>query len=252
MVSLTMVSLKRFSNRLLLSLFAGIFVFPSPVFAETLLPFKATFNVRVFGFNVGEARQSLSCRQQNCLLTSEASPPNWAQRFINESAKEQIHLIQNDHEFKWLKYKKFLTRHYDDHTEHKTYTLVRDETNKHIHYVEENKNWPLRSLIYDPISIAYAIQYRILNHLPLDNLYLQDDKVQQKIIFSTQNKSDEIDLDFKDELQTKRFEFHNDKMSIKLWLVPEMAYFPGQIEVENKTEKRTITLELNRVPDFSN
>lgn len=221
-------------------------------YARTLLPFKATFDVRVFGFNVGEAHQAMTCQQQNCLLTSEASPPKWAQRFINESAKEQIHLIQTDHEFKWLKYKKFLTRRYDDHTEHKTYTLVRDEQHKRIHYLETDKSWPIHPLVYDAISIAYAVQYRVLNHLPLDNLYLQDDKVQQKITFSTKNKPDEIDLEFKDGLQTRRFEFHNDKMSIKLWLVPEMAYFPGQIKVENKVEDRTITLELNRVPDFSN
>ncbi|MBN2607459.1 MAG: DUF3108 domain-containing protein [Thiotrichales bacterium] len=239
-------------RHLTLTLLACLTLFSAPSHAETLYPFKATFNVRVFGFNVGEAKQSLSCQQQNCLLTSEASPPKWAQRFINESAIEKIKLIQNDKEFKWLEYKKYLTRHYDDHTEHKTYTLVRDDKRHRVHYVEENKNWPLHKLVYDTISIAYAIQYRVRNHLPLKDMYFQDDKVQQKILFSVTNQPDEIDLDFKDELQTKRFEFHNDKMSVKLWLVPEIRDFPGQIEIENKAEKRTITLELNRVPDFSN
>lgn len=234
------------------SILLGLYLLSINAHAAQLLPFKATFDIRVFGFNVGEAVQSLSCQQQKCILKSEASPPKWAQRFINEAAKEQITLTQNDHEFKWLEYKKFLTRHYDDHTEHKTYTLVRDETKHQIHYLEGKKSWPSHKLVYDTISIAYAIQYRVLNHLPLNDLYLQDEKVQQKIHFDTQNQKDEIDLKFKDDLQTRRFEFHNAKMSAKLWLVPDINYFPGQIEIENKEKDRTITLELNRIPDFIN
>lgn len=216
--------------------------------AAELPSFNATFNVIAFGFNIGEAKQSMKCEASKCEITSIASPPKWAQAFINESAIEKVQLKQTEQQLKWLQYKKFLTRRYKDHTEHKTYTLIRNEKTHQIDYLEGNKHWPEQKQVYDVISLAYGIQYQIINQRPLDNLYFQDDKSQQKLVFSVKNADDEIVLDFNEEVQTKRFEFHNGKIAVKLWLIPELNWFPGQIEIENKAEDRTITLELNKIP----
>lgn len=243
-------SLSRNNSKLLLYkslLFWVVCCFPLLSQAKSLPDFSASFDVRVLGFKVGQAHHRMQCHNSDCLLTSEAKPPKWAQRFINESAVEKIKLSQQLGEFKWLEYKKYLTRRYEDRTEEKTYTIIRDEANKRIVYQEKNKVWPVQTHVYDVISLAYAIQFRLINQQPLKDLFLQSDKSQQQITFKKQNLSDEIDLPIEDELQTKRFDFHNDKISAKLWLIPKMNYFPGQIEIENKENDRTIVLELDKL-----
>jgi hypothetical protein len=98
--------------------------------------------------------------------------------------------------------------------------------------------------------MAYGIQYQVINQRPIDNIYLQDDKIQQKITFSTINESDEIDLPFEEAVQTKLFAFHNGKIEAELWLLPELNYFPARIVILNKDEDRKIELELNHKPTF--
>lgn len=227
---------------------ATLLLMPIRTEAVTLPDFKATFDVKVLGFTVGQAHQQMQCHQAHCVLKSEAKPPKWARRFINESAVETVHLQQSDTEFKWMEYKKFLTRHYDDKTVQKTFTLVRNEAEDYIEFVETNRTWPMQKDVYDVISMAYAIQFKVLNQQPLDTLYLQDDKIQERFKFTQQNRKDEIDLDFEDEVQTRLFAFHNGKIDAKLWLMPDLNYFPVRIIILNKSEDRKIELELNRKP----
>lgn len=226
------------------------------VFAENtpLKNFKASFDVRVLGFTIGEAFQEMQCRDQQCELKSQAVPPSWARRWINEEAIEVIQLNQSEQGLKLQEYKKYLTRHYDDKTIKKTFTIQRQEAQNRFQYLEENKNFPLKDQAFDVISLAYAIQYHVINNLPLNNLYLQDEKIQQKLIFSETAKDDSLYFEFAEtmgddgELSVKRFAFSNDKIAAKLWLIPSLNYFPGQIEIYNKIEDRTIKLELNNRP----
>ncbi|MDG4812508.1 DUF3108 domain-containing protein [Hydrogenovibrio sp. 3SP14C1] len=227
---------------LLISLWSSI------VSAEQLPNFSASFDIRVLGFHIGQAQQEMTCEGKQCLLTSKAEPPGWARKFINESTVEKIRLRQTDNQLKWLQYKKFLTRHYDDKTINKTYTLVRKEKLDKVEYIEKSQFWPNQKHLYDVISMAYGIQFQVLNKKPLDNLYLQDDKVQQKINFTVNNKDDEIDLPFQDDAQTKLFAFHNGKIDAQLWLMPKLNYFPVRIIILNKEEDRKIELELNHKP----
>lgn len=244
--------MNRLSNRFCCNLISALFLtlllgLSSTSMAKPLRPFKAVFDVNVFSFKVGNAYHEMTCKKQHCLISSVAEPPKWAKRFINESAIEKIEINQSNGGFKWQRYTKYLTRRYDDRTEKKTYTLVVDEGKGQIDYLEKGKSWPLQENVYDMISMAYGIQHRILNKKTLDSIYLQDDKSQQKIRFTTQNEAEELDLPIGDELQTQRFEFHNDKIAAKLWLIPEMDYFPGRIEIDNKEQDRTIVLELNKL-----
>lgn len=222
--------------------------------AATLKDFNATFDVRVFGFTIGEVTQKFKCSQddQLCQLSSEAIPPKWAKRFINESAIEKIQLHQTEEHFTLLEYKKYLTREYDDRTENKTYTIQRETTPKaQLRYLEKDQTWPDQALAFDMISIAYAIQYQVLNQRPLDNFYLQDEKEQQAIVFTKSFVKDELEPDFADKpLTALRFEFSNAKIAAKLWLLPQEQYFPGKIEILNKEEDRRIILEINKRPKF--
>lgn len=225
---------------------------------QPLKSFKASFDVRVLGFAIGEAFQEMQCHDQHCELKSKAVPPSWARRWINEEAIEVIQLNQSEEGLRLQEYKKYLTRHYDDKTIKKTYTIQRQQTNNRFQYLEGDKSFPLKDSAFDVISLAYAIQYHIINHLPLNDLYLQDEKIQQKLAFSQIAKDDSLYFEFAEdmgddgELSVKRFAFSNDKIAAKLWLIPSLNYFPGQIEIYNKTEDRTITLELNKKPKLKN
>lgn len=217
--------------------------------ALPLKNFDVEFDVRVLGFKVGTAYQNLHCDAEgNCLLTSEAKPPSWARRFINEESIEKTRLKQTKTDLTWLEYKKYLTRHYDDETIHKTYTLVRNPDKKQIDFLEEKKHWPEQKHVYDMISMAYGVQFMVLTKQSLDNLYLQDDKVQQRFRFTTKFEDDEIELPFEEEAQTKLFEFHNGKIDAQLWLMPSLNYFPVRIIILNKEEDRKIELELKKQP----
>jgi len=245
-----MRGLKLFTSyfRLKASVFFLMTLCSSIVAAEQLPDFSASFDIRVLGFHIGEAHQEMTCEGKQCLLTSKAEPPGWARQFINESAIEKIRLQQTNDQLKWLQYKKFLTRYYDDKTIHKTYTLVRKENLNKVEYLEKNQFWPNQKHLYDVISMAYGIQFQVLNKKPLNNLYLQDDKIQQKMNFTANNEDDEIDLPFQDDAQTKLFAFHNGKIDAQLWLMPKLNYFPVRIIILNKEEDRKIELELNHKP----
>jgi len=225
-----------------------ISIFASAAKSQPLPEFKAHFDIWVMGFNIGEAEHKLSCQQQDCELTSIAEPPGWVKRFINESAVEKIKIQQSPTEYKWLAYKKFLTRRKSGDTINKTETLVRDLENNQIQYLEEQRAWPNPKQVYDVISITYGIQFLVVNGKPLTDLYLQDTKGQQKLKFSTLAKSEKISLAFKGRAQTKRYDFHNDKIDAKLWLMPSLNHFPVRIIVFNKETDRKIELELNQKP----
>ena len=125
---------------------------------------------------------------------------------------------------------------------------MRKEKLNKVEYIEKNKSWPNQKHLYDVISMAYGIQFQVLNKKPLTDLYLQDDKIQQKMNFTAKNEDDEIDLPFQDEAQTKLFAFHNGKIDAQLWLMPKLNYFPVRIIILNKEEDRKIELELNHKP----
>lgn len=235
------------------TILAGLFAVVLSGFAslskgQSLPEFKAQFDIWVMGFNIGEAQHKMTCQQQDCLLTSVAEPPGWVKRFINESAVEKIKIKQSETDFKWLSYKKFLTRRKSGDTINKTETLVRNQANNQIEFIEEQRSWPNPEQVYDVISIAYGLQFLVLNEKPLDDIYLQDTKGQQKLRFSTLAKPETLDLPFNYRAKTQRYHFHNDKIDAKLWLMPSLNYFPVKMIVLNKDTDRKIELELNQKP----
>ncbi len=234
---------------------ACLFVLLSPAHAGSintpLKNFNAVFDVRVFGFNIGDTSHKMKCQENLCQLTSEATPSRWARRWINEETVEVIQLDQSNNDIKLLEYKKYLTRHIDAQSIQKTTTIQRDLKNNQLHFIEGQKTFNPKPHAFDLISLAYAIQYLVINQQPLNSLFLQDDKNQQKIVFSEVFKEHKIYLDFSGHIASQRFSFSNDKISAKLWLIPELNHFPGKIEVHNKETDRKITLELQKKPNFN-
>lgn len=223
-----------------------LLTFPFYAFAKPLENFKAVFDVDVYGFTVGKATQTFHCDTESkpCLLTSRAKPSGWMQRFINESAVEKITLHQTDNQLQWIQYHKSLTRRYDDRTEHKTITLKKQPKIKQITFIEQQKHWPIQDKVFDEISISYAIQHAMLNKQPLKDFYLQGDKQQQKLNIYIDETDEIIDLPFEEYLNTTLIVFKSDNIDARVWLLNDYQYFPGRIEITNKENDKTITLEL--------
>ncbi len=228
------------------------FSFVSSSQAVELSPFQATFNVKIFGMTLGEVKQSLSCDylqpRRNCLLTSTAIPPSWAERFINESAIEKIWFTQTSSTLNWQKYQKYLTRRYDDRTEKKIITFIKKPETNQIIFIEKDKAWPLQTKVFDEISVIYALQHALLNKQPLNGFYVQGDKEQRAISTRIKSTHKEIDLPFGDDVETTLIEFENSKIVAKIWFINIDRYFPGRIEITDKKEDRTVTLELQELP----
>lgn len=220
---------------------------PSTAIAKKIPNFDAEFKVKVFYFTVGSAYQSFHCQGEECVLRNQAKPPKWAQKYINESVKEQITIRQTEDVFSWQHYTKHLTRTYKDKPSRQIHTeLVREE--EQIKMVEKpDKFWPAREGAFDIVSFAYALQYAVLNRNSIRDFYIQDDKTQDKFKLKKKFDTEELDLPIEDEIETERFEFRNGKINAELWLAPKWDFFPVQIKVEDKEKDRTITLELSKL-----
>ncbi len=213
-----------------------------------LKSFNAVFDVHVFGFNIGDTVHKMQCKDDICNLSSQAIPSRWARGLVNEEVKETIKLDQSNNDLRLLEYKRVLTRNRDGQTTQRTFTVQRDLKNNLFHVAEKQKTFDAPPHAFDMISISYAIQYLVLNNMPLNSLFLQDRKSQEKVVFSEEFIKDEINLRFAEYIATKRFSFSNDKVIATLWLIPELNYFPGQIRVYNKEKQRAVTLKLQSKP----
>ena len=228
--------------------------------ADWMLPnFKAEFDVQFIGFNIGTAHQNFTCQLSRCTLRSEAKPEGLVAMFINEASVETIQIEQTPNHFLWLSYHKTLTRHKSDRTLIKKIDLVRK--NDQILYLQAKPNhpaqWPASDHVYDAISLAYAITYRLANHQPLLPLQLQDEKGQYPLKLLT-HKEDDIELPWlDDEVKAHYLKLDSTQAAIQLWILQDphtlngFKAFPAIIEVYNKQTEKTVRLALKSSPHSS-
>ncbi len=218
--------------------------------AQTLpTSFDADFAVYVLGFNIGTIKQQMRCEHNNCTLTNDASPPDWAKRFINESSFETIRLQVEAQSLTWLSYHKALTRRYDDETKQiNTHLLAEDNR---VYYPEKDLAWPKPAYVFDMISLAYALQFYAQLSSDLPAFVLQDEQRQQALNFTTQAKHTQTHLNYKSDMNARLYEWNTDDFDVKVWLIEELNLFPGRIEVLNKREDRRIRLSLEQPPRYN-
>ena len=217
-------------------------------FAQKLPEFKASFSVEALGMTLGEAKQSFSCMAEKCTLTSDAKPSGLAALFSSDSSHESVELINTDKELIWQQYTKIGTRVKDGKSKQKTTTLIRDTQSDQISYAQKNRSWPNQAKVYDALSLAYAIQYAVLNEQSLQDFYLQDTSFQDKLLLKQKPTIDSIELSRTNKsFSALKYEFSSEHTQIELWLLPNYSYFPGKIRVVNHHQK-TITLTLAELP----
>ncbi len=221
---------------------------------QTLPDFKAEFSVQFLGFSLGTAYQSFHCQQTQCILTSQAKPEGLVARFVNEATVETIKVQQNH--FRWLSYHKTLTRHKSGKIIIKNMDLVREDNR--VIYLQSGPNhpkqWPASDNVYDTISLAYAIAYRLSNHQPIMPLLLQDEKGQYPLKLLA-NEKDRIELPWlDDEVNARYLKLDSTQATIRLWIVENgvlpkpFQAFPATIEVYNKQTHKTVELNLQSPP----
>lgn len=228
---------------------AGI-LFTSQALAGPSQNFNAEFAVRLMGFNVGTVQQKMHCEANICTLTSEAEPPWWAKRFINESTYETTKILTENNQFRWLSYHKELTRHHDDRTQHIKTDLIADLEKDLIQSPQKELSWPGSPYAYDIMSIAYALQFYTLNGEPTPPLVLQEEKQQTQVEFNVANQTTKTHLNYKSNVKARYYEWTTDTQEIKVWLIKDLNFFPGRIEVNNTQAKRRVILALDKPPHF--
>lgn len=221
---------------------------PFTIQAATIPDFNARFEVHAFGIKLGTSEQRFQCRNDACSLKALAAPSGLASWFVNEKTDETVELTQNNKHFTWQRYLKKSGPDLD-HPK-KTVEFVR-QTNGRVFYVEKERSWQAHSGVYDMVSIAYALQYRRLNQLSLDGLYLQDTHDQEKLKITPLKSNTNLDLaDPEATVHSETFTFETSKAKVKIWLIKTHQYFPGRIEVYNKEKDKTITLLLEELPEI--
>lgn len=230
----------------------SFFVLSHPISAQVnpSQNFNAEFAVRLMGFNVGIVQQKMRCQMDTCTLTSEAEPPWWARRFINESTFETSKISTKNNQFRWLSYHKDLSRRHDDRTQKIEVDLIANLENNRIAFQQKDLDWPGSPYAYDIMSIAYALQFYALNGEPTPPLVLQEEKQQSLVKFDTANQKTKIHLNYKSDMKARYYEWTTDTQEIKVWLIEDLNFFPGRIEVNNIEAKRRVVLTLDKPPQF--
>ena len=223
---------------------------PITSFAVPIADFNATFNVYALGMKLGVSKHTLRCEQTDCTLKAISKPKGLAKLLLNESSEETIKLQQTDNQLTWLSYQKDYGKDLSNPKEFKTETYyLNDQIPAEIVNPDKQLSWPVKAQVYDSISLAYAVQFNVLNEKPLNALYLQDRKRQQPLLLKEAFTEKSLKLDNGHVIpKSELFQFETQQAKVKVWLLPKHDYFPARIEVYNIKKDKTLTLVLQEPP----
>lgn len=232
--------------------FIVLSVLSTTVSAKNLEDFSARFNVQVAGFNLGQGTHKMTCIEGKCTLKSAARPSGFIRNFFKDELYETSQFIQNKQSIQWLSYRKREVKFKRGEQRETNMTLKVVEDN--ILLLETDKQFPKQDFVYDPMSIAYVMQWLRLNNQPrilFDGLILQTEKQQLPIHFTEFAQPISKGFDFAEQTLTgEKYRFQSDKIDVELWLVKRFNWFPAKINITRKDKNRTITLNLASPPKF--
>ena len=242
---------------------------PLPAWATSALPdFHATYRVYALGMQLGESRQQFHCQQNTCTLKAKTFPTGMAKLFTDETLEETSTLIHQARQLQWQTY---LKKKFSGGKLKKTVTLKRE--NDHVRYVEKNRQFPLRQHLYDLLSLPVALSFYLQQHpdaLP-DRLYAQDNNWQDALTIVERAQKDHYTFGdtrpglSSDETLPVTEDSHNDDRAVRalrytldmpharvrIWLMPDHAMLPAQVEIYRKDDRHTLTLKLAEPPHLS-
>lgn len=240
-----------------IKLFIGFFLitlsFAHSSQAETLTNFQADFEVQALGMTLGKAKHHFTCHGADCTLTSSAKPSGLAALMSSDSSQETISLHQTADHLQWLAYNKVGKTEKQGKPIEKQRKLILNPLDNTISSYKNQrlkKQWPATAKTYDAVSLAYAIQFAVLNQQPLTDFVLQDIAFQDSLKLVATEPQQPLELPFLDDsIEANKYQFSSQHTQITLWLVPTLKYFPSKIQIINHNDK-TITLHLAEPPKF--
>ncbi|WP_044409548.1 DUF3108 domain-containing protein [Thiomicrospira microaerophila] len=231
-----------------LLLFAYLTLLFSPQ-AHSLQPFSATFKVEALGIHIGYAEHQLRCQDTLCELTSNATPIGLARRLIGEQSHETSTLELNQHHLSWLSYDAIIKKMRNQSIKEQ-FNLQLDKESHHIINVQRNQTWEYTHDTFDTLSMAYALQHRLIHQQPINNMILQEEKQQRPLSFIPQTLGT-LNTPFQARLITRHFIADAADYRVSVWLAPELNFFPVQVEIYDKKRRRGLMLSLNERPDYT-
>lgn len=235
---------------------AGLVALAAPPASAAPWPnFQAQFNVKVYGIHIGQVHQAWSCQAQQCTLTTQAAPPQWAQAWINEKTHERSTLHIQNQTLVWQGHTQTLTRTHDDGRTQQTHRLVRQPEKDRVLYLEKNRAFDLKPALFDQNALAYALAYLAQKHpqnpdFRWPTFWLQSKDKQRALALIQKGVPKRLDLPFEAAAQTLYYKLQGDGIQIELWLHPKRRYFPVKIIIQSDTNDRTVHLQLNKAPDY--
>ena len=231
----------------------AIILFMPAAHSTELQGFNAKFKVEALGMTLGLAKQSMRCKDNTCVLKSDAKPSGFAAMLSSDHSSESVTLIQKDHQLNWLSYEKlgFTKKHGQDYIK-KESMLLQPETEQVQAFKNEKlrQTWPAKSNTFDSLSLAYAIQHAQLNKLNLDSFVLVDSKFQDALTITKDTKFVKIALaETGDSVEAEKYNIESEHTKIDLWLLPKYNHFPGKIRIVNQDDQ-TITFTLAEPPKY--
>jgi hypothetical protein len=220
-----------------------------PVQAKSLQPFSATFKVEALGMHIGYAEHQLRCQGTSCELTSDATPTGLARHLIGEKSHEKSFIELNQQQLSWKSYQNTIKRLRNQSIKDQ-FTLELDMETNQIINAERNQNWEYSLDTFDSLSMAYALQHRLLHQQPLTHMILQEEKQQRQLNFIAQTVSS-LNTPFQSRLATHYYIANADDYRVSVWLAPELNFFPVQVEIYDKKRRRGFILSLDQHPDFN-
>lgn len=229
-------------------------MFTQTVKSAELTNFNAEFHVKVAGFNLGTGTHKFNCQQHICTLESSAKPSGFVRNFFKDELYETSVLLQTENHLQWQSYTKREVKYKNDQPQDKWSSLKVD--NNQIVYSEKNQQFPLSEIAFDPTSIAYAFQWYRLNDKTKDDfehIKLQTFKEQVPIRLQDFAQTTKLAVDFATQpLTAEHYQFETEEYKAQVWLLKDYRWFPGKIQILNKSKDRVIILNLAKAPSFQN
>lgn len=252
MKALTLLKSMKFSHLIVLWHLVIFSCFPKLVYAQSLPDFQASFVIQVASFNLGIGTHEMHCLDNQCTLKSAAKPSGFITNFFKDEMYETSQFRQTENGLRLHYYQKAEVKYKGERSETKLTTLeVKDSE---ILSLEKNLRFAATGEEFDPMTLAYAIQWLKVNQRPaadFQKLKLQTNKQQSPLEFTSFAQIQRLRLDFANApMQAEFYAIDTPRSAIQLWLVEELNWFPAKIEIFNKERNRTIILTLSKTPNY--
>lgn len=220
-----------------------LFVFTSSVYAiDTTKAFDATFNVYVIGIKVGEAKHSYSCDDNNCYLKTDTQANSFFKTFINENSVESNVFDKN---FNLLEYQQHIEREIDGKIKDIfiDLNLVEDK----VIYKQQNKIWVLKRPSFTLTSLAYGLGVLTAKYgEKLPKIYIQTKEGQEQLVIG-KIEDKKIDIDYKNKLETIKYDLFSKKDGFNIYLAKSLSLFPVKVSFKERSKSYGVSIELKKI-----